>query len=104
MWYEQAIDHVLIDEATLRAKIAELGARITADYAGQAGRLVLVGVLKGALPFIVDLSRAISLPVDYAGFDIPDEFVVGYGLDYNQIYRNLPFVGVLKPQFYTQPG
>ena len=40
--------------------------------------------------------RKVDVPVDYAGFDIPDEFVVGYGLDYNQIYRNLPFVGVLK--------
>jgi len=185
MWYEQAIEHILIDETRLRAKIVELGAQISADYRGMAGRLLLVGVLKGALPFIVDLSQAINLPVeldfmaissygaatqssgvvrilkdldlplggrhvlvvediidsgltltyilenlrnrnpaslkicallnkpsrrkvdvpvDYAGFDIPDEFVVGYGLDYNQIYRNLPFVGVLKPELYTRVG
>jgi hypoxanthine phosphoribosyltransferase len=183
MWYDDAIDHVLIDGEMLQAKIAELGARITADYAGTAGNLLLVGVLKGALSFMVDLSRMIELPVeldfmaissygaatqssgvvrilkdleqpiggrhvlvvediidsgltlayivenlrsrdpaslkicsllnkpsrrkidvpvDYAGFDIPDEFVVGYGLDFNQIYRNLPFVGVLKADRYTR--
>jgi hypoxanthine phosphoribosyltransferase len=182
MWYDEAIDHVMIDEATIQAKVAELGARITADYAGVSGRVLLVGVLKGALTFIVDLSRAIDLPVeldfmaissygaatqtsgvvrilkdlelpiegrhvlvvediidsgltltyilenlrnrnpaslkicsllnkpsrrrvdvpvDYAGFDIPDEFVVGYGLDFGQIYRNLPYVGVLKPEMYA---
>jgi hypoxanthine phosphoribosyltransferase len=182
MWYDAAIDHVLIDEATIQAKVAELGARITADYAGVPGRVLLVGVLKGALTFIVDLSRSIDLPVeldfmaissygaatqtsgvvrilkdlelpiegrhvlvvediidsgltltyilenlrnrnpaslkicsllnkpsrrrvdvpvDYAGFDIPDEFVVGYGLDFGQIYRNLPYVGVLKQEMYA---
>lgn len=45
--------------------------------------------------------RRVDVHVDYVCFDIPDEFVVGYGLDYNQIYRNLPFVGVLKPEVYT---
>jgi hypoxanthine phosphoribosyltransferase len=185
MWWTDAIDHVLIDEPTLRAKVAELGARITADYASIADHVLLVGVLKGALPFIVDLSKTIDLPVemdfmatssygaatqssgvvrilkdldqpigdrhvlvvediidsgltlaytlenlrsrnpaslkvcallnkpsrrtvdvpvDYAGFDIPDEFVVGYGLDFNQIYRNLPFIGVLRPEKYETPG
>jgi hypoxanthine phosphoribosyltransferase len=38
--------------------------------------------------------------VDYLGFEIPDEFVVGYGLDYAENYRNLPFIGVLKPELY----
>jgi hypoxanthine phosphoribosyltransferase len=47
--------------------------------------------------------RHVDVPVDYICFEIPDEFVVGYGLDFNQIYRNLPFVGVLKPQLYAQP-
>jgi hypoxanthine phosphoribosyltransferase len=44
--------------------------------------------------------REANVPVDYVGFDIPNEFVVGYGLDYNEIYRNLPFVGVLKSDVY----
>jgi hypoxanthine phosphoribosyltransferase len=46
--------------------------------------------------------RRVDVAVDYVCFDIPDEFVVGYGLDFNQIYRNLPFVGVLKPEAYLR--
>lgn len=46
--------------------------------------------------------RRVDVPVDYVCFNIPDEFVVGYGLDFNQIYRNLPFVGVLKPEAYER--
>ncbi|GIV66061.1 MAG: hypoxanthine phosphoribosyltransferase [Bellilinea sp.] len=42
--------------------------------------------------------RLIDLPLKYKGFDLPDRFVVGYGLDYNEKYRNLPFVGLLKPE------
>jgi hypoxanthine phosphoribosyltransferase len=42
--------------------------------------------------------RIVDLPMDFRGFDIPDRFVVGYGLDYQQRYRNLPFIGVLKPE------
>ena len=43
----------------------------------------------------------VTLTADYVGFTIPNEFVVGYGLDYNEHYRNLPYVGVLKPEAYT---
>ena len=43
----------------------------------------------------------ITLKADYTGFVIPNEFVVGYGLDYNEHYRNLPYVGVLKPEAYA---
>ncbi len=43
---------------------------------------------------------AVTLKPDYTGFVIPNEFVVGYGLDYNEHYRNLPYVGVLKPEIY----
>ena len=42
----------------------------------------------------------VTLKPDYVGFTIPNEFVVGYGLDYNEYYRNLPYVGVLKPEAY----
>jgi hypoxanthine phosphoribosyltransferase len=42
--------------------------------------------------------RIVKLPVVHRGFEIPDKFVVGYGLDYKQRYRNLPFIGVLKPE------
>ncbi len=41
--------------------------------------------------------RELAIPLDYVGFEIPDRFVVGYGLDYAEVYRNLPYVGVLKP-------
>ena len=45
--------------------------------------------------------RLVDIPVDYQGFEIPDQFVVGYGLDYGERYRNLRFVGVLRPEVYT---
>ncbi len=44
--------------------------------------------------------RTAPLTPDYSGFVIPDEFVVGYGLDYDEKYRNLPYIGVLKPEIY----
>lgn len=44
--------------------------------------------------------RQANIQPDYLGFDIPDEFVVGYGLDYDEKYRNLPFVGILKREIY----
>jgi len=175
------IGEILLTEAQIGAKVAELGERIAADYAGR--RVTLVSVLKGSLPFMADLMRAIDLPlridlmevssyggtatessglvriikdlsasiagedvllvediidtgltlnyllrylrgkspaslrictlldkparrlveipVDYTGFTIPDRFVVGYGLDYGELYRNLRFVGVLRPEVYT---
>jgi hypoxanthine phosphoribosyltransferase len=42
--------------------------------------------------------RLLEIPLKYKGFDLPDQFVVGYGLDYREKYRNLPFVGLLKPK------
>ncbi len=43
----------------------------------------------------------VDVPVDYVGFEVPDEFVVGYGLDYGELYRNLPYVAVLKPEIFS---
>lgn len=166
----------LIAADELARRVAELGAKITQDYAGRS--LVILGVLKGSFVFAADLVRAIALPVrceflgvrsygddtkssgvvqitqdltrpvdgddillvedivdtgltlsylreqlrsrnpasvkvaallhkparmqrqveiDYLGFTIEDVFVVGYGLDYAERYRNLPFLGVLDP-------
>ena len=174
------IEKVLIPEDEIQAKLAEMGAKITADYQGR--NLLLVGVLKGAFVVMADLSRHIQLPlqfdfmavssygaatktsgvvrilkdldhdlkdrdvlvvedivdsgltlkyllknlagrkpatlevaallrkegiqqvdldVRYVGFDIPNEFVVGYGLDYAEKYRNLRSVGVLAPHVYS---
>ena len=175
------VDHVLIDQDRLQARVAELAAEISRDYA-RVDDLLLVCVLKGAVMFLSDLSRqlevphaidfmaissygastessgivrilmdletsimdrhvlvvediidsgrtldyitrnlgtrgpaslkicsllnkkarrVIPIPVDYIGFEIPDEFVIGYGLDFAELYRNLPFIGVLKPEFYA---
>lgn len=174
------IESILIDEETLQARIQELGATLSAEYAGRD--LLLVSVLKGSIVFMADLIRAISIPhaidfmatssygagvqstgvvrilkdlnapidgrnivlvediidsgntlkyllgllgqrnpaslrvmtlldkperrevdvrVDWVGFAIPNEFVVGYGLDFDEIYRNLPYIGVLKPSVYS---
>ncbi len=177
------VAEILLTEDQLQERIGQLGAQISADYAGR--QLTLVSVLKGSLPFMADLMRAIQLPlridlmevssyggattessglvrilkdlstsiededvlivediidtgltlnyllryligkkprslhictlldkparrlveipVDYTGFTIPDQFVVGYGLDYGELYRNLRFVGVLRPEVYTSP-
>jgi hypoxanthine phosphoribosyltransferase len=174
------VAEVLLSEDQIRAKVTELGKRISADYAGR--ELTLVSVLKGSLPFMADLMRQIDLPlridlmevssyggtatessglvrilkdlsapiddrdvllvediidtgltlnyllrylrgknprsikvcslldkparrlveipIDYVGFEIPDAFVVGYGLDFGEVYRNLRFVGVLRPEAY----
>lgn len=175
----QDIKEVLISEEQLAAKVAELGAQISRDFAGK--NLLMVSVLKGSVVFMADLMRQITIPAridfmavssygagvktsgvvrilkdleiplegydvlvvedildsgmtlnylrgilkernpksisiatlldkpdrrqvditpDYVGFVIPDEFVVGYGLDYSEKYRNLPYVGVLKPSVY----
>lgn len=45
--------------------------------------------------------RKVAMEVDYKGFDIPDEFIVGYGIDYSQKYRNLPYIATLKPEVYA---
>ena len=46
--------------------------------------------------------RKVDIYPDYKGLEVPDEFIVGYGLDYDEKYRNLPFVGILKPQVYLK--
>ena len=49
-------------------------------------------------------NRKVQIKVDYIGFTIPNKFVVGYGLDFGELYRNLPYIGVLKPEAYGGPG
>lgn len=48
--------------------------------------------------------REVDVPVDYIGFDIPNEFVVGYGLDFGEVYRNLPYIAILKPEVFAHLG
>ena len=65
----------------------------------------LVGFLRGKGPATLEVCalldkrarRIVDLPIKYMGFEVPDEFVVGYGLDYQEKYRNLPFIGTLSP-------
>ena len=123
------IKTVLVSEEELKAKVAELGAQISKDYEGK--NLVLVSILKGSVVFMADLMRAVSIPCsidfmvvssyggsntvtsglvkiikdldgDLSGKDVLIVFVVGYGLDYDEKYRNLPYVGVLKPEVYEK--
>ena len=178
---EQAVGEILIDEVTLAARVAELGAEVSEDYQGRD--LLLIGVLKGAVFFMADLMRhltvpcevdfmaissygdatdssgivrilkdldiniegrhvlvvediidsgltlsylmrnlesrepaslevcalltkpsrrEIDVPVRYIGFEIPNRFVIGYGLDFAERYRNLPYVGVLDPEILPE--
>lgn len=70
----------------------------------------LVENLKSRKPNSVKLCCLLDKPTqrvkpvkaDYVGFSVPDEFVVGYGLDFNELYRNLPYIGVLKPEAYSK--
>ena len=177
-----ALGDILVSEAQLQARVRELAAEISQDYAGQD--LLLVTVLKGGLYFLADLSRHLTLPavidfmaitsyradspsgvarllkdldeditgrdvllvediidtgltaayllrvlrtrspaslaictlldktarrivptlpIRYRGFEIPDVFVVGYGLDFRQQYRTLPYIAVLKDEPGTIP-
>jgi hypoxanthine phosphoribosyltransferase len=169
------VEEILVDEAALQARVAELGAELSADYRDRD--LLLIGVLKGAIFFMADLMRQIDLPCEvdfmaissygagvdssgvvrilkdldmpienrnvvivedivdsgltlsyllrnlearhpasveicalltkpdrrendvecrYVGFEIPNRFVIGYGLDFAERYRNLPYIGVLR--------
>lgn len=175
--YREVLGEVLVPEDRLQARVAELGAEISADYAGLD--LLLICILRGGVMFLTDLMRRISIPhaidfmaissygagvrqssgdvrisldlnqsiearhvlvvedivdtghtiaavlellhtrrpaslkictlldkserrevpvpIHYVGFDIPNKFVFGYGLDLDELHRNLPFVGVVKP-------
>lgn len=70
----------------------------------------LVGVLKGRNAASIRICALLDKPenrkgnvsADYVGMVIPDEFVVGYGLDYDEKYRNLPYVGILRPEIYQK--
>ena len=76
---EQDIEKVLYSEEEIIAKTKELGTQLTKDYEGK--NPLLIGV--------------------YVCYDVPNEFIVGFGLDYAERYRNLPYVGVLKKEIYS---
>jgi len=98
------IEKILISEEQLQQRIAELGRVMNAIYT-DADFPMLVCILKGAFMFLATLlnkpsRREVDVTVDFVGFEVPDEFVVGYGLDYAEQYRNVPYIGVLKPFVY----
>lgn len=180
--YGDDLEAVLLDEATIKARVQEMADKVSAKYADNDDDLILVCVLKGAVFFLSDFARALTIAsqqefmavssygnatsssgvvrilkdldrdiqgkdvlivediidsgltlswlirnlqgrrprnldvvtllrkpevvkaeIDMfdVGFDIPNEFVVGYGLDYGEHYRDLPFVGTLKPEVYS---
>ena len=88
-------DVLLIDDILDTGKTIS---RVTEKLAALAPRRVNICVLLDKAA-----RRAQPVQADYVGFEIPDVFVVGYGLDFAERYRNLPFVGVLHPQVYSQP-
>ena len=174
------IERILLSEEQIAARCVELAQQIEKDYEAKGEVPVVVGLLKGSVPFMAELMKRFTFPceidfmsvssydgtesvgdvrimkdmdlscknrpillvedivdtgrtlkevkkmfehkgatdvkivsllnkpdrriidieADYVGFTVPNEFVVGYGLDYNQKYRNLPFIGVLKREIY----
>lgn len=77
---------------------------LTLDYILRILRSRNPASLHVAVMFDKPSRRLLDVPTRYLGFRLPDLFVVGYGLDYREQYRNLPFVGVLKPQVLDQNG
>lgn len=77
-----------------------LDSGMTLDY--------IMGILKARNPSSIRICtlfdkperRVTNIKADYVGLQVPDEFIVGYGLDFDEVYRNLPFIGVLKPEAY----
>jgi hypoxanthine phosphoribosyltransferase len=85
--------HVLIVEDIIDSGLT-LSYILRSLQARQPASIKICGLLVKNRP------RDSELTIDYVGFEIPDRFVVGYGLDYAEVYRNLPFIGVLKPERY----
>ncbi len=184
--YHDFLAETLIDTDTLQKRVTELAAEINRDYANRKEDLLLICILRGALPFMVDLMRQITIPhamdcmaissygvgkfqstgnvrvtydlqtniagknvllvedivdsghtishviemlntrnpaslqvcalldkeerrevvvpIHYRGFSIPNAYVFGYGLDIDEYYRNLPFIGVVDLEKYQSPG
>jgi hypoxanthine phosphoribosyltransferase len=73
---------------------------LTLNYLVDSMRNRNVASVKVAAMLDKPSRRLTNVNVDYVGFEVPDEFVVGYGLDFAQLYRNLPYVGILRPEVY----
>jgi len=73
---------------------------LTLNYLLQTLRARGPASLEVCVLFNKNRTRLINIPLKYKGFDLPDRFVVGYGLDYQEKYRNLPYIGLLKPHIF----
>ena len=94
----------VFDENFLMA-LATIGALFTGEYPEAVFVMLFYQVGELFQSYAVDRSRKsiaalMDIRPDYVGAVVPDEFIVGYGLDYAEKYRNLPFIGVLKPEIY----
>ena len=85
----------LISAKAIAARVEELAREISTHFAG-TDKLVVIGLLRGSFIFIADLVREIEVDARWIGFAIPDRFVVGYGIDYAQRNRNLPYIGSVR--------
>ncbi|MBG84428.1 MAG: hypoxanthine phosphoribosyltransferase [Phycisphaerae bacterium] len=90
-WDSLKGNHVVILDDVLDSGKTLASLRRMAEDAGAASVMACVLLRKETAP---------DVPCEYIGFDIPDEFVVGYGLDYDGLYRNLPDIGILRPEIY----
>lgn len=75
---------------------------ITLDYLCRLFKIRGAKNVKIATFLDKKVGRKIDVPVDYIGFSVPNDFLVGYGLDYNEKYRNIPYVGILKTSIYQK--
>jgi hypoxanthine phosphoribosyltransferase len=91
----QGRDVLLVDDILDTGKTLH---RVTAKL-----RQLKPNQIKSCVLLEKDVPRLVDVKADYVGFSIPNLFVVGYGLDFAERYRNLPFVGVLRPEFYKTP-
>ena len=116
------LERILFDEPTIQRRLDKIVAQISSDYRDRD--LTVIAILNGSLIFMADLLRRVPLPLrstiricvllskkkeraryvdaDYVGFEIEDEFVVGYGLDFKEQYRNFPYVGGLPKELIAQ--
>ena len=92
---EALLDRLALNPARLSGIAHDV--RQVCNLADPVGQVIDGGLLDSGLRIE---RRRVPLHVDYSGFTIPDEFVVGYGLDYAEKYRNLPDIGVLRPEIY----
>src|SRR5437867_792864 len=92
---------VLIGSDAIQSRVREIGKQIARDH--PEGAPLLIGVLRGCVIFMADLMKSLPIPheIDFIGFEIPDRFVVGYGLDFAERFRHLPYIAALSPEELT---